>query len=593
MAERIFKGGEYLVAEVTKDDVFTPEDFTDEQRQIAETTEQFVTNEILPHAEEIEAQNFDLVVEGMRKAGELGLLMIDAPEEYGGLDLDKATSMLVGEKIGSSGSFSVAFAAHTGIGTLPLIYYGTKEQKERYLEKIITGEWIAAYCLTEPESGSDALGAQATATLSADGKYYLLNGTKQFITNGGFANLFTVFAKIDKEHFTAFLVERDLRGGVGRPRGEEAGHQGLLDLPGPPRQRQGAGGERARRDRQGAQDRLQRPQRRPLQARRRGHRGRQGRPCRSASSTPTSASSSAAPSAPSAPSSEKIADLTADLFASESLVYRLAGLLDTKLVTLDPAVDNYYEEYQKGIEEYAPECAIAKVFCSDVLADVVDEVVQIHGGYGFVSEYPAERFYRDERINRIFEGTNEINRLLIPGMILRKAMKGELPLQKEAMKAFESLMTPSFEEIDESVPFAREKALLKNLKTLFHILSGAAVRKYLDRLADEQEILLAAADMAIQIFALESVVLRAEKALPGASDNKRALLEAATKVFAFKATEVIGTAAKKGAFYLEEGDTLTMILSGVRRFAKYDASGLLAAKRRLAKAAIEAEKYIF
>lgn len=592
MAERIFKGGEYLVAEVTKDDVFTPEDFTDEQRQIAETTEQFVTNDILPHAEEIEAQNFDLVVEGMRKAGELGLLMIDAPEEYGGLNLDKATSMLVGEKIGSSGSFSVAFAAHTGIGTLPLIYYGTREQKERYLEKIISGEWVAAYCLTEPESGSDALGAKATATLSADGKYYLLNGTKQFITNAAFANLFTVFAKIDKEHFTAFLVERTFEGVSVGPEEKKLGIKGsstcqvLLDNARVPvenvlgeigkghkiafnvlnvgRFKLGAGVTGAAK---GALS---------VGIKYANERKQFGRTIGSFGAI-----------------QEKIADLTADLFASESLVYRLAGLLDTKLVTLDPAVDNYYEEYQKGIEEYAPECAIAKVFCSDVLADVVDEVLQIHGGYGFVSEYPAEQFYRDERINRIFEGTNEVNRLLIPGMILRKAMKGELPLQKEAMKAFESLMTPSFEEIDESVPFAREKALLKNLKTLFHILSGAAVRKYLDRLADEQEILLAAADMAIQIFALESVVLRAEKALPGASDNKRALLEAATKVFAFKATEVIGTAAKKGAFYLEEGDTLTMILSGVRRFAKYDASGLLAAKRRLAKAAIEAEKYIF
>ncbi len=228
-----------------------------------------------------------------------------------------------------------------------------------------------------------------------------------------------------------------------------------------------------------------------------------------------------------------------------------------------------------------------------MLAEVVDEVVQIHGGYGFISEYPAERFYRDERINRIFEGTNEVNRLLIPGMILRKAMKGELPLQKEAMKAFESLMTPAFEEIDDSLPFAREKALLQNLKTLFLLLAGAAVQKYMDRLQNEQEILLAAADVAIQIFALESAVLRAEKTYPRASENRQALLQAAVRIFAFKATEAIGTAAKKGAFYIEEGDTLSMLLSGVRRFAKYDASGLLAAKRQLAQAAIEAEKYVF
>jgi alkylation response protein AidB-like acyl-CoA dehydrogenase len=592
MAERIFKGGEFLVTEVTSDEIFTPEDFTDEQRQIAETTEQFVTNDILPHAAAIEEQDFSKVVEGMRKCGELGLLMMDAPEEYGGLNLDKATSMLVGEKIGPAGSFSVAFAAHTGIGTLPLIYYGTEAQKEKYLGKIISGEWISAYCLTEPESGSDALGAKATATLSEDGSYYLLNGTKQFITNAAFADLFTVFAKVDKKHFSAFLVERGFEGVSIGPEEKKLGIKGsstcqvVLENAKVPvenllgeigkghkiafnvlnvgRFKLGAGVTGAAKEALGVGIRYA------------NERKQFGKTIGSFGAI-----------------QEKIADMTADLFVSESLVYRLAGLIDNKLATLEQGIPDYYEEYQKGIEEYAPECAIAKVFCSDVLAEVVDEVLQIHGGYGFVSEYPAERFYRDERINRIFEGTNEVNRLLIPGMILRKSMKGELPLQKEAMKAFESLMTPSFEEIDDSVLFAGEKVLLKNLKTLFLILAGAAVQKYMDRLQNEQEILLAAADMAIQIFALESSVLRAEKAFPHASENKKELLQAAVKAFAFKATEAVGTAAKKGAFYIEEGDTLTMILSGVRRFAKYDASGLLQAKRRLAAAAIESEKYIF
>jgi alkylation response protein AidB-like acyl-CoA dehydrogenase len=290
---------------------------------------------------------------------------------------------------------------------------------------------------------------------------------------------------------------------------------------------------------------------------------------------------------------EKIANMTAEIFASESLVYRLAGLLDTKLATIEKGIDNYYEEYLKGIEEYAPECAISKVFCSEVLAMTVDEVVQIHGGYGFVSDYPAERYYRDERINRIFEGTNEINRMLIPGMILRKAMKGELPLQAEAMKAFEALMTPSFEDLDTSIAYAAEKALLKNMKTLFLILAGAGVQKYMDKLAEEQEILMAAADLAIQIFALESAILRAEKARTAASERKQELYDAAVKVFAFSASEAAGSAARRGAFYIEEGDTLTMILSGVRRFTKYDATGLLQAKRLLAKAAIEEEKYLF
>jgi alkylation response protein AidB-like acyl-CoA dehydrogenase len=592
MTQRILKGGEYLVTEVSCAEVFTPEDFTDEQRQIGETTEQFVLNDILPHAEEIEQQNFALVVEGMRKAGELGLLMIDAPEEYGGLELDKATSMLVGEKIAPSGSFSVAYAAHSGIGTLPLVYYGTRAQKEKYLEKIITGEWVAAYCLTEPGSGSDALGANASATLSEDGKYYVLNGTKQFITNGSFANLYTVFAKIDKKHFTAFLVDRDCEGLVIGPEEKKLGIKGSSTT-------------------QIILDNCKVPAENLLGEIGKGHKiafnvlnvGR----FKLAAGVTGAAKAAFAEGVKYANErkqfgrtigsfgavQEKLADMTADLFASESLVYRLAGLLDTRLATIDKGTANYYEEYQRGIEEYAPECAISKVYCSEVLATVVDEVLQIHGGYGFVSEYPAERFYRDERINRIFEGTNEINRLLIPGMILRKAMKGELPLQKEAMKAFESLMTPSFEEIDDSVPFAREKALLQNLKTVFLILSGTAVQKYMGKLQNEQEILLAAADMAIQIFALESAVLRAEKGFAGASEHRKELLSAVVKVCAFNATEVLSMAAKKGAFYIEEGDALTMILSGIRRFAKYDATGLLQAKRTLAGAAIEMEKYVF
>ena len=592
MTRKILKGGEYLVATVDCAEVFTPEDFSDEQRSIGETTEQFVQNDLLPHIEDIEQQQFQYVVEGMRKCGELGLLMIDAPEEYGGLELDKVTSSLVVEKIASSGAFSVAYSAHTGIGTLPLIYYGTESQKEQYLGKLISGEWIAAYCLTEPESGSDALGARATATLSADGKHYLLNGTKQFITNGGFANLFTIFAKIDKEHFTAFLVEKDYEGLIVGKEEKKLGIKGSSTT-------------------QIILDNCKVPVENLLGEIGKGHkiafnvlnvgRFKLGAAVTGAAKMAMVEGIKYANTRKQfgkqissfGAMQEKIADMTADIFASESLVYRLSGAIDDKLATLDKGIDNYYDEYQKGIEEYAPECAISKVYCSEVLAMVVDEVVQIHGGYGFVSEYPAERYYRDERINRIFEGTNEINRLLIPGMILRKSMKGELPLQREAMKAFESLMTPAFEDIDDSVPFAREKALVGNLKTVFLILSGAAVQKYMTRLQDEQEILLAAADLAIHIYALESAVLRCEKTFGSASDSKKALLQAVAKVCAFEASEKFATAARRGAFYVEEGDTLQMILSGIRRFTKFDATGLLQARRTLAAAAIENEKYIF
>lgn len=592
MAERILSGGEYLIAETPCEDVFTPEDFTDEQRQMGETTEQFVANEIVPNIAEIDRQDFDIVVEKMKKCGELGLLMMDTPEEYGGLELDKASSMLVSEKISFGGSFSVAYSAHSGIGTLPLVYYGTAAQKDKYLEKITSGEWCAAYCLTEPGSGSDALGAQATATLSEDGKHYILNGTKQFITNGGFAELFTVFAKIDKEHFTAFLVEKGFPGLIVGPEEKKLGIKGSSTT-------------------QIILDNCQVPVENLLGEKGRGHkiafnvlnigRFKLGAGVTGASKMALEVGIKYAnerkqfntPISQFGAISQKIADLTASVYASESLVYRLAGLLDDKLATIEKGIDNYYEEYLRGIEEYASECGISKVFCSEVLARTVDEVLQIHGGYGFVADYPAERFYRDERINRIFEGTNEINRLLIPGMILRKAMKGELPLQAEAMKAFESLMTPGFEELDETILFVKEKALIKNLKTLFLILAGAGVQKFMDKLANEQEILMAAADIAIQIFALESTVLRAEKSYGKVSEAKQELLNAIVKIFAFEASESAGSAARKGAFFIEEGDTLTMILSGVRRFAKYDATGLLAAKRSLAKAACEAEKYIF
>jgi alkylation response protein AidB-like acyl-CoA dehydrogenase len=592
MAAKLFKGAEYLVTEAGKDDVFTPEDFNDEQRQIGDTTEQFVLNEVVPYREQIEHQDLPLTVELMKKCGELGLLMIDAPEEYGGLELDKATSMLVAEKLAPAGSLLCTYSAHTGIGTLPLIYYGTKEQKEKYLGKIISGEWIAAYCLTEPGSGSDALGAAATATLSADGKHYILNGTKQFITNGGIANLYTVFAKIDKQHFTGFLVERTTEGLSVGPEEKKMGVKGssttqiiLEDAKIPVENLLGEIGK--------------------------GHkiafnvlnvgRFKLGAAVTGAAKESLTTGIKYANERKAfgvtigtfGAIQEKIADMSAAIFASESVVYRLAGLIDDRIATLPKGTPDYYETYQQGIEEYSIECAIAKVFCSEVLAQVVDEVVQIHGGYGFIQEYPAEGYYRDERINRIWEGTSEINRLLISGTILRRAMKGEIPLQKEAMKAFESLMTPSFDEIDDTVPFAAEKALIANLKKAFLVVAGTGAQKFLATIKDEQEILLAAADVAINIFAIESAVLRAEKILPSLSDNKRAAVTAAVKSFTFEAAERTATAARKAAFYIEEGDNLTMILAGIRRFTKYDATGLLQAKRLLANACIEAERYIF
>ncbi len=592
MAAKLFKGAEYLITAADKNNVFTPEDFSDEQRQIGNTTEQFALNEVFPHREEIEHHNLPLTVELMKKCGELGLLMIDAPEEYGGLELDKATSMLAAEKLAPAGSFSVTYAAHTGIGTLPLIYYGTKQQKDKYLRKIISGEWIAAYCLTEPGSGSDALGAAATATLSGDGKHYLLNGTKQFITNGGIANLYTIFAKIDKQHFTAFLVERTTEG---LSVGLEENKMGV----------------RGTSTTQIILDDAKVPVENLLGEIGKGHKiafnvlnvGRFKLGAAVTGSAKIALTTGiryanerkafAVTIGSFGAIQEKIADMSAAIFASESVVYRLAGLIDDRLATIPKGTPDYYETYQQGIEEYSVECAIVKVLCSEMLADVVDAVVQIHGGYGFIQEYAAEGYYRDERINRIWEGTNEINRLLIPGIILRRATKGEIPLRQEAMKAFESLMSPSFDELDDTVPFAAEKALIASLKQAFLVLAGSGVQKFMDTIKDEQEILLAVADLAINIFAIESAVLRAEKILPKLSESKKASVRAAVKVTTFNGNEKAASAARQAAYYIEEGDTLTMLLAGIRRFTRYDASGLLKAKRQLAAASLEAGKYVF
>jgi butyryl-CoA dehydrogenase len=590
MTARLFKGAEYLIAQATPSDVFTPEDFTEEQRQIAETTEAFVRSEVLPVYERLEHQEPGLAAALMRKAGDAGLLMIDTPQAWGGLELDKVTSVLAADRMGEGGAFSVAWSAHTGIGTLPLVYYGTDAQKDRYLGKITSGEWCAAYCLTEPGAGSDAMGGTATAVLSEDGRHYLLDGTKQFITNGGFAQLFTVFAKIDRKHFTAFLVERSFEGVTIGPEEKKLGIKGSsttsVILEGAKVPVENVLGEIGK-----------------------GHkiafnvlnvgRFKLGGAVNGAARKALAVGAAYAndrkqfgvPISSFGAIREKLADRTADLYASEALVFRLAGMIDDRLATVSKDLPNYYEAYQQAVEEYAIECAVAKVFCSEVLADVVDDVVQIHGGYGFTQEYVAERYYRDERINRIFEGTNEINRLLVPGTILRRALKGELPLQREAMRAMEAMMTPTLDELDPSDPFAAEKATVANLKRAFLVVSGAAVQRFGEKLKAEQEVLLALADVAIQVFAAESALLRAEK--PGANRpaSWRALAAAAVKVHTFSAAEKVASAARRAAFYVAEGDTATMLLAGIRRFTKYDATGLLAAKRALADAVAEGGRY--
>jgi alkylation response protein AidB-like acyl-CoA dehydrogenase len=587
MADRLLRGGEFLLTRVVEKKVFSPEDFSSEQRQIAEMVEEFVKNEILPDIDRIEDQDFDLVVEKMRRCADLGLFLADIPEEFGGLELDKATSMLLAEKMGPAGSFSITYGGQTGIGSLPLVYYGTTEQKERYLGKLTSGEWIGAYCLTEPDCGSDPLSARTTAILSEDGRHYVLSGIKQFITNAAFADLFTVFAKIEGELFSAFLVERESPGLSIGPEEKKMGLKGsstaaviLQDVRVPVKNLLGEAGK--------------------------GHKiafnvlniGRL-----KVAATVTGMSKGAFAEAAVYAGErkqfgrvigdfgairEKLADMVAAIFASESVVYRVAGLMDKRIATLERSEYGYYDHYQKAIEEYAGECAIAKVFCTDVLALVADEVVQIHGGYGYISDYPAERYYRDERIQRIFEGTNEINRILIPTLLFRRADNGILDLWDRVRGAGEQTLTPGKQEIGNEGPFAREFIFLEDLKQLFLFLVGAA-----SPVRESQEVLLALADLAIGIFAMESVVLRAEKGYPSASASKRESLEAVVKVAVFERALHFQMTACRCSAYALEGEGMLSMQQAISRLSNYRVEGLLGAKQLLAEGAKEGGRYVF
>ena len=452
MAQTICNGGEYLVKDIDCREVFTPEDFSDEQRQIAGTTEQFVAAEIQPVNAEIEAGDFQLVVGKLQACAELGLMMIDAPEQYGGLELDKATSMLVMERMAFARNFGLSYMVHTGIGMLPLIYYGSADQKERYLGRLIKAEMIGAYCLTEPGSGSDALGAKTTASLSGDGRHYVLSGTKQFSSNAGFADLFTIFAKVDKVHFTAFLVERTAAGLSFGPEEKKMGMHGSST-------------------RQVILDNVRVPVENVLGEVGKGHKiafnvlnvgrlklgafcvGQQKYALAEGARYANERRQFNAPISSFGAIREKLAAVAALTFASEAVVYRLAGLIDERLAAIARGTENYYVEYQKGIEEYAAECALAKVFCSEAAARGIDEMLQVHGGYGYIAEYPIEQLYRDERVQRIYEGTNEINRILIPGLLLRKGIGG-----KALDPAFGAVAAGSF---------APEKQLLQGMKRTY------------------------------------------------------------------------------------------------------------------------------
>ncbi|WP_045234081.1 acyl-CoA dehydrogenase family protein [Deinococcus pimensis] len=576
---RLIRGGGFLIQESAPQDIYTPEDFDDTLRQIADTTETFVDREIMPVITDLENKKEGLNRALLQKAGELGLTAVEIPEEYDGLDLPKAASVIIAEKTSKAGGFGVTYGAHQSIGSLPTVYFGTPEQKAKYLPKLATAEMIAAYCLTEPSSGSDAQAAKTTAVLSEDGTHYVLNGSKMWISNGGIADLFTVFAQLktpEGNKFSAFLVERAFEGvstgaeehkmgirssstvvlrldGVKVPvenllGGVGAGAKIAFNILNVGRYKLGAGGVG------GAKDALELSTKYALE------REQFGQPIANFGAV-----------------QEKLANIAVRTYAVESALYRIVGLIDAAIAG---GTDKL-----KAIEEYAVEASIIKVLGSELLDYAVDEGVQIHGGVGYSQEYAIERAYRDARINRIFEGTNEINRLLIPSMLLKRAMKGELPLMQAAQKLQAELLEFSFDEDDTETPLAHEAKVIANLKKLGLLVAGAAAMKYGPQIESRQEILMRVADIAMLAFASESALLRTRKL------GSPELQVEMTQVYTYEAAEKAATLAREALGMIAEGDDLRVMLSAVKRFTKHDAVNTIRLRRHVTKAVLESRGY--
>src|SRR6266851_5528964 len=583
--------GSFLLEERRPDEVFTPEDFTEQHQLIGQTAEEFAVNEILPNVEKMEHKDFSITRDLLKKAGELGLSSAEIPEAYGGLEMDKVTAAVIADRIAKYAGFATTWGAHTGIGTLPLVYFGTEAQKKKYLPRLGAGEIVGAYALSEASSGSDALKCRARATLSADGKHYVLNGEKMWITNAGFADLFTVFAKIDGEKFTAFLVEKSFPGfSIG---GEEhkMGIRGsstcpiiLNDCKVPVENLLGEIGK--------------------------GHviafnilnvgRFKLGAMCVGGARVSLANAIGYARQrkafnkviADFGLVREKLANMAVGIFTGESMVYRTVGMMDVALGEIDKSRPDAAKETRKAIEEYAVECSIIKVWGSEMIDYVVDETVQIYGGYGFVEEYPAERAYRDARINRIFEGTNEINRLIITGFLLKRAMSGQLPLMPAIKKLMDDVLAgPTIGEEGEG-PLADERKLVANAKKLGLFAAGAATQKYMQAIQDQQEVMGAIADMVIETYAMESAVLRTQKLIERNGESLSSLPIAMTRVYLSSAMEKIEAAAKKVIAAVAEGDTLRTQLAILRRLAKHEPFNTIELRQQIAQKTIEAGKYV-
>ncbi|MFF2755493.1 acyl-CoA dehydrogenase family protein [Psychrobacillus sp. NPDC058041] len=586
----VIKGGSFLVEDIDASRVFTPEDFSDEQKMIAKTADDYVKSRVLPVVENLEHHEFEHSVRLLKEAGDLGLLAADIPEEYGGLGLDKVSSALIAEKLSVAGGFSITHGAHVGIGTLPIVLFGNEEQKQQYLPNSASGDKIFAYALTEPGSGSDALGAKTTAKLNAEGTHYILNGEKQWITNAGFADVFVVYAKIDGDKFSAFIVEREFPGvSVGaeeKKMGIKSSSTRTLILQDAEVPVENLLGEIGRghviafnilnigRYKLGV-----------------GTVGGSKRALELAISYSNQRQQFKTPISSFNLTKQKLATMASKLYATESLIYRTVGYFEDRMSRLSEAEQKDGKAIAASIAEYAIECSINKVVGSEVLDYIADEAVQLHGGYGFMQEYEVERIYRDSRINRIFEGTNEINRLIVPGTFLKKAMKGELPLLQKAQSLQEELLMMMPEEVSDE-PLAQEKVLVANAKKIGLLAAGLAAQRFGTKLETEQEVLVNIANIANNLFAMESAVLRTEKAIgrDGVDKAQQKLLY--TQIFCQEAFEEIEKAAKETLIASVEGDTLRMMLSALRKLTRNTPYNVILKKREASVKLIDAEKYI-
>ncbi len=594
VSQSLNRGGAFLVASTAPEDVFTPADLSDDQRLLGKTVEEFVAKEIVPNIPALEKHKPGLMPQMVRKAGEIGLLGAGIPEAYGGAALDKVSLTIVSEKLSAYASFVVAFGAHTGIGTVPIVYFGTEAQKQKYLPKIATGEWLSCYALSEPQAGSDALAARTRAVLSPDGKSWILNGQKMWISSGGFSDVYIVFAKVDGEKFSCFIVER---GTPGFSVGAEENKMGIHGSSTVPLFFENAAI----------------PKENLLHEIGRGHivafntlnagRFSLGASCVGGAKLVLGIASKYSKERTAFGKSicefglikAKLGEMAIRTYALESMIYRTAG-------TIEAAVSSERKDEGKGrdkvqqamevLEEYAIESSISKVVGSETLDYCVDEAVQIFGGYGFHEDYPVARAYRDSRINRIFEGTNEINRLVIIQMLMKRAMAGALPLIPAAMKLGEELLAgPSFEQAPTGA-FAEDEQSLAQAKKIFLLAAGAAVQRFRDRLANEQEIVGSLANIVMDVYAMESSLRRAQKA--GASRGHAAALMAdATRAFSYDAMDRIEKEARTALAATVEGDTLVTQLAALRRFAKHPPMDTIALRRRLADAVLAQDRYPF